>query len=222
MGDDHSGDSAPADDPWAVADEAALRGLYGTTSERAKAKSLSALDAHCTAFIERSPFLCLSSQDGSGRADVSPRGDPAGFVRVLDPRTLAVPDRPGNNRLDTLSNLLANPAVGLLFFVPGYEETLRVNGTARLTRDPKLLASLVVKGREPSLAIVVSVDEAFLHCAKALRRSRLWDPEARRDRREMPSLSKMILDQTVGAPEDPAEMARIDEQLEREYRDSMY
>ena len=133
-----------------------------------------------------------------------------------------MPDRPGNNRLDTLSNLLANPAVGLLFFVPGYEETLRVNGTARLTRDPKLLASLVVKGREPSLAIVVSVDEAFLHCAKALRRSRLWDPEARRDRREMPSLSKMILDQTVGAPEDPAEMARIDEQLEREYRDSMY
>ena len=155
-------------------------------------------------------------------ADVSPRGDPCGFVHVIDNKTLAIPDRPGNNRLDTLENILANPSVGLLFLVPGFDDTLRVNGQARLSSDPHLLAAMAVNGRMPKLAIVVEVAEVFLHCAKAFRRSGLWDPEARQDRREMPSLVKMILDQTTGAPSDPAEQARLDDGLEQEYRGSMY
>src|SRR5690606_5417582 len=168
-----------------------------------------------------SPFLVIGTQSREGRADVSPRGDPAGFVKVLDDKTLAIPDRPGNNRLDSLVNILANPNVGLLFLIPGFDETLRVNGVARLAADPGLLEAMSVDGRPPRLAIVVTVREAFLHCAKAFRRSRLWDPAQQRDRRELPSLSKMILDQTTGAPDSEA-MRRVDADLEDEYRPTMY
>lgn len=212
----------PPGDEHTVADEASLRRLFGETHEMARLKCLDALDVHARAFVARSPFVCLSTQDGTGRADVSPRGDPPGFVRVLDDATLAIPDRPGNNRLDSLSNLLANPSVGLLFLIPGFDETLRVNGRATLSVAPSLLDSMAVNGRPPKLAIVVAVDEVFLHCAKAFRRSRLWDPEARRDRAELPSLSRMVLDQTTGAPREPGAMERIDAALEDEYRDSMY
>ncbi|XDA99904.1 pyridoxamine 5'-phosphate oxidase family protein [Sulfitobacter sp. LCG007] len=205
-----------------IADEDALRSLYPATHELARVKCLGSLDLHARAFIERAPFLCLGTQNARGSADVSPRGDPAGFVRVLDDNTLAIPDRPGNNRLDSLSNILANPAVGLLFIVPGFDDTLRVNGRARLVTAPALLAEMTVNGRAPTLAILVDVHEVFLHCAKAFRRSRLWDPEHFRDRRELPSLANMILDQTTGAPEDSREMARIDADLEEGYRRSMY
>jgi uncharacterized protein len=205
-----------------VADEAALRSLYPATHALAAQKSLPRLDPHAREFIRRSPFLTIGTQNRDGKADVSPRGDPAGFVRVLDDRTLAIPDRPGNNRLDTLSNVLANPAVGILFMVPGFDDTLRINGTAQLSTDPDLLRSMAVNDRVPAIAIVVTVAEVFLHCAKAFRRSRLWDPAARQDRTEMPSLLKMILDQTTGAPQDPAEMRRIDDGLEADYRASMY
>ncbi|WP_137110141.1 pyridoxamine 5'-phosphate oxidase family protein [Rhodobacter sp. SY28-1] len=205
-----------------VQDETALRALFPATHALAALKSLGILDPHAREFIRRSPFLTIGTQNSEGRADVSPRGDPTGFVQVLDDRTLAIPDRPGNNRLDTLSNILANPNVGLLFMVPGFDDTLRVNGTARLSTDPELLRAMAVNDRTPTLAIVVSVSEVFLHCAKAFRRSRLWDPEARQDRKEMPSLLKMILDQTNGAPQDPAEMRKIDEGLEADYRKSMY
>ncbi|MBL9050203.1 MAG: pyridoxamine 5'-phosphate oxidase family protein [Tabrizicola sp.] len=207
---------------FSVPDEAALRALYPPTHDLAARKSLTALDAHAREFIRRAPFLCIGTQGGDGKADVSPRGDPAGFVQVLDDRNLAIPDRPGNNRLDTLSNILANPNVGLLFMVPGFDDTLRVNGQASLTVDPDILQVMAVNDRVPTLAIIVRVTEVFLHCAKAFRRSRLWDPEARQDRKEMPSLVKMILDQTTGAPQDPAEMQRIDEGLEDDYRRSMY
>lgn len=205
-----------------VVDEAALRSLYPPTHALAAQKSLGVLDPHAREFIRRSPFLTIGTQNRDGRADVSPRGDPAGFVQVLDDRTLAIPDRPGNNRLDTLSNILANPNVGLLFMVPGFDDTLRVNGTAQLSTDPDLLRKMTVNDRTPTLAIIVTVAEVFLHCAKAFRRSRLWDPEARQDRKEMPSLLKMILDQTTGAPQDPVEMQKIDEGLEADYRASMY
>ena len=205
-----------------VADEAALRSLYPATHTLAAQKSLPHLDPHAREFIRRSPFLTIGTQNRDGRADVSPRGDPAGFVHVVDDHRLAIPDRPGNNRLDTLSNILANPNVGLLFLVPGFDDTLRVNGTARLSTDPALLRHMAVNDRVPTLAIVVTVTEVFLHCAKAFRRSRLWDPDARQDRKEMPSLLKMILDQTTGAPQDPAEMRKIDDGLEADYRSSMY
>lgn len=205
-----------------IADEAQLRALYPPTHTLAALKSLRSLDPHAQEFIRRSPFLTIGTQNREGRADVSPRGDPAGFVKVLDDTTLAIPDRPGNNSLDTLSNILANPNVGLLFLVPGFDDTLRVNGTARLSTDPDLLQTMSVNDRTPTLAIVVQVGEVFLHCAKAFRRSRLWDPDARQDRKEMPTLLKMILDQTTGAPQDPAEMRKIDEGLEADYRTSMY
>lgn len=205
-----------------VLDIAALRSLYPPTHTLAALKSRPSLDPHAREFIRRSPFLCIGTQNPDGTADVSPRGDPEGFVRVLDDRTLAIPDRPGNNRLDTLTNVLANPNVGLLFMVPGFDDTLRVNGQASLTTDPDLLRSMAINDRVPTLAITVLVAEVFLHCAKAFRRSRLWDPEARQDRKEMPTLLKMILDQTTGAPKDPAEMRRIDDGLEVDYRRSMY
>ncbi len=205
------------DPAFDIRNEGALRRLFPAQTPLALHKVQRTLDAHAQAFIRRSPFLCMGTQNVDGRADVSPRGDPVGFVSILDERTLAIPDRPGNNRLDSLSNILANPTIGLLFIIPGFDDTLRVNGQARLTTHPALLASMVVNDRMPRLAIVVEVTEAFMHCAKAFRRSHLWSPDHFQNRGEMPSLSKIILDQTGGAPAD-AEMRQIDADLEVEYR----
>ncbi|MGV0879126.1 pyridoxamine 5'-phosphate oxidase family protein [Martelella sp. FLE1502] len=205
-----------------IADEQELRSLFPATHDLAVKKAQTRLDRHAIDFIARSPFLCIGTQAADGRADVSPRGDPRGFVHVLDDKTLLIPDRPGNNRLDTQSNILANPSVGLIFMVPGFDDTLRVNGRAVITRDPDLLALFAVKDRLPLTAIAVHVEEVFLHCAKAFRRSKLWDPESRQDRSEMPSLVKIILDQIDAAPEDPEEMKKMDDALEEGYRKSMY
>lgn len=205
-----------------LTDEAALRALYGPTHDLAVQKTIPSLDAHARAFIMRAPFLCLGTQNMEGKADVSPRGDPKGFVKIIDDQTLAIPDRRGNNRLDSLVNILANPSVGLLFMVPGFDDTLRVNGHASLVNDPALLDDMQVQGRAPTLAIVVKIDTVFMHCAKAFRRSKLWDPAARQDRREMPSLVKIILDQTTGAPTDPKEMQKMDEALEESYKKRLY
>lgn len=200
----------------------ALRRLFPATHPIAVQKCLDRLDRHAMDFVARAPFLCIGTQSANGSADVSPRGDPCGFVKMLDDKTLLIPDRPGNNRLDTLANILANPVVGLMFMIPGFDETMRVNGRAKITRDPELLALTAVQERVPTVAIVVRVEEVFIHCAKAFRRSKLWDPAQRQDRSEMPSLLKIILDQTTGAPDDPAEMAKIDAGLEVDYQRSMY
>ncbi len=205
-----------------VSDAAALRDLFPPTHAVAIAKSLTCLDTHARDFIARSPFVCIGTRSADGTADVSPRGDPCGFVKVLDDTTLLIPDRPGNNRLDTLANIVSAPSVGLLFMIPGYDETMRVNGTAQVTRDPDLLAMLAVQEREPRVAIVVTINEVFIHCAKAFRRSKLWDPASLQDRSEMPSLIKIVLDQTSGAPDDPAEQKKLDDDLEESYRGSMY
>jgi PPOX class probable FMN-dependent enzyme len=210
-----------ADPQFVISDEQALRSLFEATHALALQKCLDTLGPHAQEFIRRSPFLCIGTQNMDGRADVSPRGDPAGFVKILDERTLAIPDRPGNNRLDSLVNILANPCVGLLFIIPGFDDTLRVNGRATLATDPELLASLSVKGRAPKLAIVVAVSEVFIHCAKALRRSHLWDPHQFQDRSEMPSLIKFILDETTGSPSEQ-EMRKIDDGLEEEYKRTLY
>jgi uncharacterized protein len=206
---------------FVITNEEDLRALYPPTHDLAIQKMQESLGVHAQEFIRRSPFLCLGTQDLNGRADVSPRGDQPGFVRILDSGTLAIPDRPGNNRLDSLSNIIANPSVGLLFMVPGFEDTLRVNGVARLVTDPTLLDTMAVNNRHPSLAIVVQVREAFLHCAKALKRAHLWDPSHHQDRRQMPSLIKMILDETTGAPGEE-EMQKIDAALEEAYKQTMY
>ncbi len=207
---------------FTIADEQSLQSLFQPVHTLAALKVQRSLDQHAKAFINRSPFLCIGTQNLDGRADVSPRGDPAGFVKILDSRTLAIPDRPGNNRLDSLTNILANPSVGLLFIVPGFDDTLRVNGQASLVNDPELLEGMRVKDRVPKLAIVVKVSEVFLHCAKAFRRSQLWNPDCLQNRAEMPSLSKIILDQTTGAPSDDGAMRKIDDELEEEYRKTLY
>lgn len=207
---------------FAIIDEQALRGLFEPTHALALQKCQDRLGEHAQEFIKRSPFLCIGTQNLEGKADVSPRGDPPGFVKVLDAHTLAIPDRPGNNRLDTLSNIIVNPIVGLLFIVPGFDDTLRVNGRATLSNDPELLKLMSVADRIPKLAIVVKVDEVFMHCAKAFRRSHLWDPAHLQVRSEMPSLIKIILDETTGAPRDGREMQKMDEQLEQDYRRTLY
>jgi PPOX class probable FMN-dependent enzyme len=196
--------------------------LFPAITPLAIQKCQDTLDKHAQAFIERSPFICIGTQNLDGKADVSPRGDPLGFVKILDPRTLAIPDRPGNNRLDSLVNILANPSIGLLFIIPGFDDTLRVNGQASLVNDPEILERMRANDRTPRLAIVVRVSEVFMHCAKAFRRAQLWNPDHFQDRRQMPSLSRIILDQTTGAPGDDNEMRRIDEELEEEYKRTLY
>lgn len=204
--------------------EEALRALMGQPMDLAVRKALPALDKYCRAYIERSPFLTLGTADATGRTDVSPRGDRPGFVLVLDDRRLFIPERPGNARYDSLTNILSNPRVGLLFFVPGYEDTLRVNGRARLIAEPALLERCAVKGKLPKLGIEVTVEEAYLHCAKALKRSQLWDATTQRDRNELPTLGRMILEQTAEAGSAPAaEVVRnVDELIEENYRTSLY
>lgn len=178
-----------------VADEAELRDLLGSPGERAVRKQLPALDPHARAFVAASPFALLATSGADGSCDVSPRGDGPGFVRVLDDRTLALPDRPGNRRLDSLRNVLANPGVGLLFLVPGMEETLRVNGRARIVREAPWMDEMVVQGKRPTLAVLIEVEEVFFHCAKAFRRSRLWEPETWPARGALPTLGQMLRDQ---------------------------
>ena len=207
---------------FVIRDEQSLRSLFPATHPLAAQKCLNLLDKHAQEFITRSPFICIGTQNLDGKADVSPRGDPIGFVRILDQQTLAIPDRPGNNRLDSLANILANPSVGILFIIPGFDDTLRVNGRASLVTDPNILESMRVGDRTPKLAILVKVSEVFMHCAKAFRRSHLWDPDHFQDRSEMPSLAKIVLDQTTGAPTDAVEMRKIDDELEDDYRKSMY
>jgi hypothetical protein len=179
-----------------VDDEAGLRGLYQQPMGLAVLKQLDRLDAHCRNFLAYSPFAVIGSTRPGRGTDVSPRGDAPGFARVLDDHTIAIPDRPGNNRLDTLSNIVTDADVGLLFFIPGIDETLRINGTAKLSRDTELLSAAAVRGREPRLVILVTVREAFLHCGKALKRSRLWHDDYRVDKKSFPSLGRMIVEQT--------------------------
>lgn len=172
-----------------------LRERYGVPSERAVLKEATSLQRWHKRFIELSPFLAISSTGKDGRGDVSPRGEKPGFVQVLDDHTLAIPDRPGNNRIDTLTNIVTNPNVGLLFLLPGVNEILRVNGAAELRDDPELMERFTVNGKPPRLVVVVRVQEAYLHCAKALMRSSLWKPEAINPRSVMPSMGEMLHDQ---------------------------
>jgi PPOX class probable FMN-dependent enzyme len=175
----------------------ALRTIYREPGASAVAKQHATLDDHDRAFIRHSPFVIVSTADARGRCDVSPKGGPPGFVSVLDASTLAVPDLSGNNRLDSLQNLLENGGVGLLFLIPGIDETLRVNGRARLSTDPAVLTACAVGDVVPKLAIAVEVEEAFIHCAKALRRGAVWQVEQWPDTSGMPSVATMLRDQAA-------------------------
>jgi PPOX class probable FMN-dependent enzyme len=154
-----------------------IEAVLGKPTSRVLAKVVDTLDDICRAFIARSPFVVVATSDAAGRVDVSPKGDPPGFVKVLDDRTLAIPERPGNRRADTFRNVLQNPKVGLIFIVPNKGETLRISGTARIVRDAWLRERMVVAGRVPELALVVTVEEAFMHCTKCMVRSRIWQPD---------------------------------------------
>ena len=175
-----------------IRDEAALRELIGAPTELVLTKIADRLNPLTRQFVERSPFVCVATARPDGGLDVSPRGDPAGFVRILDERTLLLPDRPGNRIADTLTNLLEDPRIALLFLIPGVGDTFRVNGRARIVDDEELLAPSAVDGKLPRLGLLVSIDEAYTQCSKALIRSDLWNPERHVDRSELPSSGEIL------------------------------
>ena len=202
-----------------AAGAAALVASYAPVSKIAALKDIGRIDAHMGRFIALSPICFISTADAAGKQDVTPRGDPPGSFKVLDEHTICLADRPGNNRLDTLKNLLENPRVALVFLLPGTNETVRVAGTARLSTDPELLASMAVQGKAPVCAIVVAVEQAYLHCAKALLRSRLWTGEYAQPRGTFPSISRMVGDQ-VGMSEEDKKAGEA--RTERAYRDGLW
>jgi PPOX class probable FMN-dependent enzyme len=202
-----------------AAGAAALVASYAPVSKGAALKDIGRIDVHMERFIGLSPLCLIATADASGKQDVTPRGDPPGSFKVLDERTLALADRPGNNRLDTLRNLLENPEVALIFLIPGIAETVRVAGTARLSVDPELLAAMAVQGKEPKCAIVVSVRQAYLHCAKALLRSKLWQPDYVQPKGTFPSISRIVGEQ-IGLSEEDKKTAEA--RTERAYKDGLW
>ena len=176
----------------AISDEGELREIIGAPTQVVASKIADRLNALTRQFVERSPFVCVATSRPDGGLDISPRGDPAGFVQILDHRRLLIPERPGNRLADTLTNLLADPRIALLFLIPGVGDTFRVNGRAAVVDDAGLLASSAVEGRVPKLGILVTIEEAFTHCPKALIRSDLWNPERHVDRSELPSSGAIL------------------------------
>lgn len=202
-----------------VTSERELRELMGEPSQGAVTKETTYLTDECRRFIARSPFMLLATASKDGRCDVAPKGDPPGFVRVLDEKRLIIPDRPGNKRFDGLRNILETGQIGLIFLVPGRDETLRVNGRAWITRDPELLDTLAVQGRRPWFGVGVEVQECFLHCGKAFRRSRLWEPASWPDLATVPTGAELLM--SAKRPGDTT-LEAIEERLEESYRTALY
>ena len=197
-----------------------LRQLYGAASERASLKELPSLDRHAQQFIALSPFVVLASANATGQMDASPRGGAPGFVKVIDTQTLLIPDAPGNNRLDTLENILDTGQLGLLFMLPGFDETLRVNGQAVLSTEPSALQQCAGARRTPVLVIRVRVQAVYLHCAKAFMRAQLWNPSRHAQRHLMPSMGEMLRDQ-IQAIQGQAVGAETQEEMMARYRQSL-
>ncbi len=194
-----------------------IRAHYAEPHALAKNKEMRRLDQHCRQFISLAPFVVISTSDASGRCDVTPRGDAPGFVAVVDDRTLLIPDRTGNNRVDTMLNIAENPHVGLLFLVPGMAETLRVNGRATITIDPAILGPLAVDGKPPRAAIRVDIEEVYFQCGKALMRSELWNGEKHVPRERFAPFGQIFSEHSK-TQYDPAIEAMLDE----EYRTNLY
>lgn len=199
-------------------DEAALRRIYRPPAQLNLDKELRYLDGHCRAFIAHAPFAVLGTSDGDGRVDTSPKGGPPGFVTVLDDRTLAIPDMNGNNRIDSLRNIVRCPGVSLLFLIPGIGETLRVVGRAEVSTDPGVLERCHIDDLKPNVAIVVEVTTAYIHCAKALRRSGLWDPDRWPDTSDMASPACMFRDHMRL----PGAVAEVQDFLEEAYAEGTW
>jgi len=178
-----------------IENEEQLRALYGWPAGRAKIKVLPSLEKHAKHFISRSPFLVMSTYDKAGRSDASPRGGAPGFVLATDNQTLLLPDAKGNNRVDSLVNIVETRKIGMLFFIPGIDETLRINGSAHIDTDPTLLAKFSALKNPPISCLVIKVEESFLHCAKALMRSKLWSQEIQLARNEFPTMGRMLNEQ---------------------------
>lgn len=195
----------------------ALRAHFGDMTAIAAHKTMPRLDRHSRAFITLSPFLVLATTDGNGGVDASPRGDAPGFVAMCNETTLVIPDRPGNRRVDSFSNVVRHPGVGLIFFVPGFNETLRVNGTGRVVTDAALLAPLEAQGKVPLTGLLVSITEVFFHCGKALIRSKLWGSSRHIARDSFPSLGRIVADQTAVMSAEAAEQF-----VASSYRDKLY
>lgn len=176
------------------------------------------MDGYFLQYLSLCPFLCISSADAEGYQDVNPRGDPPGFVKALDNRTVLIPDRKGNRRVDTMKIILENPKVGLILLVPGIEEIVRINGSAKITEDLALLAQCGVNGVVPPLGIVVELDSIFFHCAKAIKRSKLWDPGTPIHRTEFPPFGQIVRDQRMPN----ADQAETEKKIQQEYKDRMY
>ncbi|WP_339814549.1 MSMEG_1061 family FMN-dependent PPOX-type flavoprotein [uncultured Imperialibacter sp.] len=177
-----------------ITSEQELRDIMGYPSEIVTRKTINYIDEHCQVFIEKSPFITIATSDLKGNLDVSPKGDPAGFVKILSDKMLAIPDRPGNHKADTLTNIIQNPNIGLIFLIPGIKETLRVNGEAKIVTDEKVLELLSCQGKKPGFAIIVIVKEAFMHCAKCIIRSNLWTTVDERQERSIATLGKALVD----------------------------
>ena len=195
-----------------VESEAELRQTYEQPKETILKLKLKKLDKHGRRFISLSPFLVLATH-----GDASPKGDAPGFVKVVDDTTLLIPDRAGNNKLDTLKNILAHPEIGIIFFIPGFNETFRVNGTARITMDAAELEPLTVRGKTPKSGILVDIEEAYLHCGKALIRSKLWDSGSIVARNAMPTMGRMVADQVSGVDAEETEAGYQDALATRLY-----
>ncbi|QRG70715.1 pyridoxamine 5'-phosphate oxidase family protein [Brevibacillus choshinensis] len=202
-----------------ITEESQLRELLGEPSRLVQNKSISYLDEHCRDFLARAPFLILSTADTEGNCDASPRGDAPGFVYVLDDRHLVIPERPGNKRMDSLRNILANPHVGLIFMIPTLEETLRINGRACVIRDAKVLEKMAVNGKVPTIGIGVQVEECYVHCAKAFMRSGLWNPEKWPAPESVPNMAQVLADH-VKLPGVTAKEVAIG--LEDSYKNRLY
>ena len=177
-----------------ITTEKELREILGHPQEIVTRKAINHIDENCRIFIENSPFITIATSDLDGNLDVSPKGDPPGFVKILNNKMLAIPDRPGNRRADTFTNILKNPSIGLIFLIPGVKETLRVNGEAKIVTDKKVLKLLSCEGKFPLFAIIVNVKEAFMHCAKCMIRSNLWRSVDDTKERTVPSLAKALVD----------------------------
>ncbi|EJL43190.1 phosphohydrolase [Brevibacillus agri] len=177
-----------------VTSEEQLRETFGVPSPLVQNKSISQLDEHCRNYIAQSPFLIISTADEKGNCDASPRGDAPGFVHIIDDRHLVIPERPGNKRMDSITNILVNPHIGLIFLIPTLEETLRINGRACVIQDQDILEKMAVKGKVPALGIGVQVEECYVHCAKAFMRSGLWKPDKWPEAGTTPNIAKMLAD----------------------------
>lgn len=199
-----------------VTSEKELRDLLGYPSPLVAKKTIHSLDSHCINFIHQSPMIFISTSDNNGKCDVSPRGDQAGFIHIIDNQHFVIPERPGNRRLDSILNILSNPHIGIIFMIPQLEETLRINGTACVIKDTNVLESMKANGKAPSLGIGVMVEERYMHCAKAFKRSKLWDPESWQDVNELPKPARILAAHT-GAKEDD-----VSKSLKESYEKRLY